>query len=593
MKRFATILALVLTTGVALFWRLNQRPPAPRAAGLLPASTVMLLEFPDFAHTRAVFPQSAAATIWREPDIQACTTNIHQALMKMVGVPLDLSFLNLTEGQLFIAVASLDAPTGVPFKAIAGMDVSDHYIQTRVALAYRESRFRAWNREARFISHAHFGVKYREWSFSPQLRLYHAFLNSLLVWTNDELLLRETIERFTGQTKSSLALNLRYRDTLAGVRASPEFIAYADLAKLARRWPMIRALSDADTVALGSTFLDGQVRDVGYSIRAAPRDPLPVLDHSQTIAMTSPDTVFYRVGTTDWETGYHNFAEGILKSGNASLFASAAQFEHSLERHGIRPREDLFRFLGPETALIANWRPGARFPDIALAASLRQPDQSRLRIDVGMTALKEAVVPPSESLPWDTATFHGETIRTLRLRTSVVAPSYFTTDKLFVLTSTPDYARELIGQLKEPVPTLATNPDYQQIMRHLPANAAATGYADLRAIVPPFLARVGDGLRQRPSRFLRSGTLPNAEITARHLAPYASATVSGRRDDTTITISTFGKPATAILGAWLASKAILPHLVPLNPTPPTTSSNTNAPPLPPENPTAPSQTPSP
>ena len=593
MKRFVTILALMLTTGVALFWWINQRPPAPRASGLLPASTVMLLAFPDFAHTRAAFPQSAAATIWREPSIQTYAADIHQALIKMVGLPLDVFFLNLTEGQLFVAIASLDTPTGVPFKAIAGMDVSGHYLETRVALAYRESRFRAWNREAHFAAHTHLGVKYREWSFSPQFRLYHAFLNSLLVWTNDELLLHETIERFTGQTKSSLALNLRYRDTLAGLRTSPEFIAYADIAKLARRWPMIRALSDADTVALGSTFLDGQVRDVGYSIRAAPRDPLPVLNHFQTIVMTSPNTVLYRVGTTDWETGYHNFAEAILKSGNASLFASAAQFERSLERHGIRPREDLFRFIGPETAIIANWRPGARFPDIALAAELRQPDQSRLRIDVGMTALKEAVVPPSESLPWDTVTFHGETIRTLRLRTSVVAPSYFTTDKLFVLTSTPDYARELIGQIKEPVPTLATKNNYQQIIRHLPANAAANGYADLRAIVPPLLARVGDGLRQRPSRFLRPDTLLNAGIAARHLAPYASATVSGRRDDTTITISTFGKPATVILGAWLASKAILPHLVPLNPTPPTTSSNTNVPPLPPGNPTAPLQTPSP
>lgn len=599
MKRFATILALVLMAGVALFRWLNQLPPAPTVAGLLPSSTAVLLEFPDFSHTRDVFPQTAAGALWREPRVQACAADIHQGFLEMFGAPKnkksappDFSVLQLAGGQLFLAITSFDTKPA-PFKAIAGMDVTGHYLETKFALIYRESRLRAWNPEARFTSHKHLGVKYREWSLSPRFHLYHAFLNSLLVWTNDETLLRETIKRFTGQTKTSLADNPRFRAALRGLRANPEFVAYADLAPLVNQWPLLRTFSDADIVALGSTFRDKQIRDISYSIRTAPRHLPNTLDRFQTIIMTSPDSKFYRVNATNWETGYRDFAEALIKYGERTFLIPASQFERSLLRHGIRPCEDLFHFLGPETALIANWRPGARFPDIALAAELRDPSQSRLRLDVAMTALKEALVPPADSLPWDTSTFHGETIRTARLRTSVVAPSYFTTDKFFVIASTPDYARELIGQIKEIVPTLAMNPGYQQTLRHFPTNITAQTYCDLRAVAPPLLAHVQNGLRLRPSRFLHAGNLPEAAALTNNLAPYASVCTAGKTDDTTITISPLGKPVTLLLSAWLASKAILPLLFPATPTAPTTSSNTNAPLPPPGNPTAPSQTPSP
>jgi len=88
---------------------------------------------------------------------------------------------------------------------------------------------------------------------------------------------------------------------------------------------------------------------------------------------------------------------------------------------------------------------------------LQNPDVMPRRLDVAMTALKAAT---DIATPWDTTQFHDVTLRTLRLRTTVPAPTYFTSDKFFVLASSPDYARELVSQLKEPVPSLAANTGY-------------------------------------------------------------------------------------------------------------------------------------
>jgi hypothetical protein len=431
------------------------------------------------------------------------------------------------------------------FKAVLGVDVQRNLLTTKLALSYREFRIRTWNRAARFYTKKHCGVAYRVWELNPQLRIHHAFLNSLLVYTHDEELLLAMIARFTGQARKSFMPTLTH----------PEFVAYVNPALLRNAWPW---LTRAEPVTLGTTFLDTQIRDV----RLAPgKVGIPSLARFQTMIFTTPQTAFYRVGITDWETAYRELADTLAASGDRDLVSRLTQFERTLRQNGIRPDEDLLRKLGPETALLANWREGARLPDIALVIELQNTDTMRLRLDVAMTALKAATDNPP---PWDVTQFHDETLRTLRLRTTAFAPTYFTTEKFFVLTSSPDFARELVGQLKELVPSLAMSADYQEAMKHLPTNAVAYTYCNLRAVAPPLLAA------------LRNDKLPAPETLTRHLAPLVSANLG----NTTITISPLGEPATIALGALAAYFAISQAV-------PTTSSNT----APHGNPTAPSQTP--
>jgi hypothetical protein len=552
-KRFWTIALLMSLLAAAVFWRLNQSPPAPKATALLPETTVLLLEFPDFARTCASFPKTAAYALWREPQVQALAHDVNRAFMESLGAPKGkrrhesfiASALEPAKGEVFLAFTELSLQPRLGFKAVLGLDVRRNLLVTKIALAYREFRIRTWNRTARFYTKKHSGVAYRVWELNPQLRVHHAFLNSLLVYTLDEELLRAMIERFAGQTRGSFT----------PTPSRPEFVAYANPALIRNAWPW---LTRSKPITLSTTFLGSQIRDVRFSHGKTNMPPLP---RFQTMIFTIPQTVFYRVGVTDWESGYREFADSLAASGDRDSVSRLSRFERTLRQNGIRPEEDLFRKLGPETALLANWRAGARLPDVALVVELQDPDTMRLRLDVAMTALKAATDNPPL---WDVTQFHDETLRTLRLRTSAFAPTYFTTDKFFVLASSPDFARELVGQLKELAPSLAMNAGYQEAMKHLPTNAVAYTYCNLRAVAPPLLAA------------LHNDKLPSPETLARHLSPLVSATLG----DTTITISPLGEPATVAFGALAAYFAVSQAV-------PTTSSSTK----PPGNPTAPSQTP--
>lgn len=601
MKRYGVIALILTAMLVVAFWRLNQVPPAPKAADLLPGSTVLYLECPDFNRIRSELPRTAAYALWQEPQVQVFAQSLQRSFLETLGASKKqqrigaLSFLDPAKGEVFFAVTDLSAQSRFGFKAVLGLDVQQNFLATRMALAYRELRMRSWNRNARFYTKEHRGIRYRVWALTPQFRLHHVFLNSLLVYSLDEDTLCGLIDRFTGAVPKNftpLRATPEYQNAMSHLRPTPQFVAYLNPTLLPKSWPVSRWLSRADVIALGTTFLDDQIRDVIYSAYFTPQVAPPPLTRFQTIVLTTPHTTFYRVGNADWKTIYREFTEILTKSDNPSLSPLPNRLERSLRHNGIRPDEDIFHFLGPETALLANWRQGARLPDVALAVELRNPEQVRLRLDVAMTALKDAMLSVDRPTPWDITQFHGETLHTLRLNTGAIAPTYFTTDKFLVLTSTPDCARELINQLKELVPTLAMNPDYQQTMKRLPAHLSTCTYGDPRAIVPPLLAHVQTGLRICPNQFVHADKLPGAEALTRHLSPIASTTLAKSHGRTTITISPLGVPLTTSLGALAAYFAIRPHLT-ASPAAPTTSSSTNVPPLPRENPTASSQTLSP
>ncbi len=601
MKQFWTIALIVALAVLLLFWRLNQSPPAPKAAALLPDTTVLLLEFPDFARTRANFPKTAAYALWQEPQVQSLAQDVNRTIMESLGAPKGKgqrrsfvpSLFDPAKGEVFFAVTDLSLEPRFGFNVVLGLDVQRDLLVTKLALSYHEFRIRTWNRSARFYTKKHCGVPYRVCELNPQLRICHTFLNSLLVYTLSEDTLCEVIARFAVQTRGNfvpLGASPKYQETVAQLRPAPEFVAYVNPASFRNAWPASLWLSRAGPVALGTTFLDTQLRDMHYSRHVVAMAASPALVRFQTIVLTAPQTAFYRVGITDWESAYRETADALAASGNRDLFSKLIQFERSLRRNSIRPDEDLFRLLGPETALLANWREGARLPDAALVVELQNPDSMRLRLDVAMTALKDALSATNSATPWDITPFHDETLRTLRFRTSAFAPTYFTADKFFVLASSPDYARELVGQLKELVPTLAMNADYQEAMKHLPTNVSAYAYCNLCAVTPPLLAGARAGLVAAPNPFIRTDKLPASETLTRHLVPLVSATLADSRGETVITISPLGEPATMMLGALAGYFAVRPYL-PASPAAPTTSSSTATPPPPSGNRTAPLQTP--
>jgi hypothetical protein len=176
-----------------------------------------------------------------------------------------------------------------------------------------------------------------------------------------------------------------------------------------------------------------------------------------------------------------------------------------------------------------------------------------------------------------------DNLHVLRIGGGLVAPTYFVTNQFLVIASTPDYAREI----RTHTGNLAGNTEYQQAMQTLPGNAASYFYCDTRALARPLHAVVRANFPDTTVPF------PSADCLARHLSPYASATVPTPQVETTTTLSPLGKPLTLAVGMTGLYFAVQPYLADFIPMLPRTFSGTAVPVPPAGNQTAPSQTPAP
>lgn len=593
MKRFVVIALLLVLAGAVLWWRLNESPPPPKGAELLPDSTVLLVTVPDFSRLREDFPKTEAYALWREPEVQRFAQELNRAFAEWLGAPkgsrrppsLVAPLFEPARGEVFFAVTDAAFQPRPGFRLVLGMDVGGNRLGTWCALRYREFRIRSWNRTARFYTKRHAAQRYRVWELNPQWRIYHAFFHSLLVYTHDEQTLCAMLERFRGQTESRpLADSPTYRALRTQLRPDPEWMVYVNPQQLRPLWPC----GDAKPTAMDTTFVGTQMRDLQCTL--ANGSPTATL-RRDTLRFTSPQTSFYHLAAIDWGNAYQQFAETLAASGNRVALARLAQFEQMLRRNDIRPTEDVFRRLGPETALLAEWREGARLPDAAVVIELQEVEPLRGRLGVAMTAAKQALTTGGAAIPWDFTQFHDVMLRTWRLPTSVLAPTYFVAERFLVIASSPDYARELIGRLKEPGRTLADAADYREAMKRLPPDASGYTYCDLRAISRSLWPEMRRGLEAGPNPLIRPEQVPATETVVRHLSPFVSATLVSPNGQKVVTISPLGKPATYLLGAVAAWWAIHPHLGAI-PIAPTKFSNTASPLPPSENQTAGSQTPS-
>jgi hypothetical protein len=292
--------------------------------------------------------------------------------------------------------------------------------------------------------------------------------------------------------------------------------------------------------------------------------------------------------------------QSLVQSGNPDLASRAMQFEQTVRRLGVRIREDVLASLGPETAIIGSWRSGASIPDLAVVAEVKNAAQARPGLDGALRTLKQLTLGSDEEYPWDESQHLGQTLHTVRIGASKVAPTYVTTESFFILALTPDYAHALLDQLQQGKDTLASNNNYQNAMKRLPTNAHTYVYCNLRSVLEPLYALGQSALSTvGTNEFVEPDKLPKFETIGKHLFPFVSATVADEHSQTTTSFSPFGGALPVMAGAVAASIATpaiiqaqqkaLPHQ-PIT-TAPKTFSETAAPAPPNGNQTAGSHTP--
>jgi hypothetical protein len=625
MKKFIAVFLVLVAAVAAVLVYFTLTKPAPRAADLLPESTLVFIDIPDFSKARAGFANTELYALWQEPEVQAFLEKPLAALREATAnagasdtANIGKLVFNAMQGEVFLALTHVTLfPTFNP-GLIVGADVRHKRIEVAAGLYKLESWLKRAYPHGNFQDKKYLGVKYSIWEAQPGVPICHAFFNSLVVLTYNEDTMRDVIARYAGQAPPDfkrLAASAKFKNVERHASNNHEFLAYVNVEELMGLVGPLLALSPQTSglyqklgriqaSGVSMSFADRGVEDVGFVAYSSPKPKPTPPTPRKTLALTSTDTMLYSVGSVDLAAAYEEGMQSLAQSGSAAVMATVEQFQQTLRTRGLHVREDVLQKLGPEWAAIANWRSGARVPDFAVVGEITDAQKLRPALDGVMNALKESALGDDEKTPWDESESAGGKLRAIRIGAGLIAPTYTTTDQFFILASTPDYARELLAQVRESKPTLATSATYQQSMKRLPMNGSSYGYADLRGLFAPLYSLAKSGLSQiGTNQFVDAGKLPRSETIAKHLFPFVSATVSEPQQAVSTSFSPFGKSMAILAGAgcgvWAANTfgpQLLPGATPApkaysGPALPRKSSGRRAPSAPGENRTGASQTP--
>ncbi len=575
-KLIVVLLLLIVTVGAAVWFYL--RRPAPRAAELLPDTTLLFLRIPDFARARHEFRQTGAYRLWEEPAVRAFLEKPLAALDAAVGAPhvtnnqraRDL-ILDTLQGEVFLAVTRFSPLMPSQPGLVFGTDTKQNLLQTKLVVGTFERNIRKQQPAGALVTKKYLGHEYTAWRRDETNTICYGFLKSLFLITLQEDVYRDLIARHAqAKPASTLAGHAAFQSFLNQMQSGDQFAAFLNFQPITALLAPLLAFQNQGTSALQKlaaiqstglilNFAGSQIHERRIT-RYAPGAHTPTAPIARrTLAFTQPDTLAYLASATDLASFYTETATALVQAGLPKPAAVINNLERDLRRANIRLTDDVLAKLGPETAWIVNWRPTARAPEVAYIATVRDPDRGAFDkvLDVLATHLLAAA---ELDAPWNVTEHRGHSLRSLVIGAATIAPTYVLTDEFFILALTPDFARALLDQLANPKPTLTGSPDFQKATAHLPGTVTDFSYVDLRALYPHLT-----GLTRElpPNEFLDLSQLPDEAVVTKHLAPFVAATTGTAEATVTHSSSPIGSPLGLVAGVaagFLINRAaILPN----------------------------------
>src|ERR1700690_2180992 len=148
-KVIAVLLVLIAVVTAALIY-FSLGKPAPRAASLLPDSTLAFLDIPDLSKSRTEFTKTEFYALWHEPEVQAFLAQPLAALRDVsasAGAPTDADTIgslvfNAMQGGDFRAVTHVTIFPVFNPGLVAGVDVRTKRIEAAAGLYQLESQLK-------------------------------------------------------------------------------------------------------------------------------------------------------------------------------------------------------------------------------------------------------------------------------------------------------------------------------------------------------------------------------------------------------------------------------------------------------------------
>src|SRR6266478_3062987 len=365
MKKVIAVLLLLIVVVTAALIYFAFGKPAPRAASLLPESTLAFLDIPDLSKSRAEFAKTEFYALWHEPEVQAFLAQPLAALRDVsasVGAPKDADtigglVLAAMQGEVFLAITRVTLFPDFNPGLVLGVDVRTKRIETMAGLYKLEGELKRSYPNGTYQTKEYLGVKYALWETNPRLQVCHAFFNSLVVFTLGEDAMRDMIASWTGQVPRDfkrLADSAKFKNIQQHGSKNHDFLAYFNVEEMLNLVGPLLALSPQtagayqklariQASAYSLTFEDRGIQDVGFvAYSSSVPKPTPPTQR-KTLALTTPDTLVYCVSSADLAAIYEEVMQSLSQSGSANLMLMAGQFQQALRSRGIRVGEDVLQ----------------------------------------------------------------------------------------------------------------------------------------------------------------------------------------------------------------------------------------------------------
>ncbi|CAN5570954.1 hypothetical protein BH20VER3_BH20VER3_13520 [soil metagenome] len=527
-KKLAAVLVIALLAA-AVVWvivRVQLTRRLARVPDLLPATTLALLEVPDFRQTRRQWHESDLYQIWREPTVQAWLEKPLGRLLKdRPGHQALQDFLQLGPTDGFLALTSLENNEA---KLVVGFHFDRSPTEARQFIEQRETDFFARNanptRET--IIYEQHKIETVQIAHVVFARVYD---NQWFFASNDLAVLKTLLDRLDHRrekAQTSLAESEAFVAATAHLGQDHAFMFYLDPRPFVEKLTPLIALTGQSlaldqllrfrqmrSVATAIGFDQGKMRETDFvampSLGAEKKFERPLLGAAGT------NSFLYSVSRLHWSDNLRTPSAPVA----LGLPALLRQITAAMKARGIS-LADWRQAFGDELEIVGDWAADSHWPAFVSALPIKDAARAR-QITEALTSVELAGAPWTHAVRNDVVFYSSRPFGDF----VPIQPAFALTDTMMLAGSDLGTVESTLGRLAHPPDELQKSALFHEAAIKVPRADNAFNYVDTRllyervdAAARPLLL-MGATFYPALAKTVDATKLPPAEAIAKHLSP--------------------------------------------------------------------------
>lgn len=528
MKKLLAVIVVALVAATT-WWVIERVQLAKRLATvpeLLPMTTLLLVEVPDFQRTRTQWHGSDLYQIWREPTVQAWLQGPLARLRKDHGGRQALEdFLRLGPRHGFVALTALE--NNEP-KLIGGFHFDKSPEEARTFVEQRKSELLLKTEGAKrettvYEQHQIETVSVSHFVFASVCDNHWFFV------ANDLAVLKallDRVDRRGEKAAAALPANAAFADATKHLPNDYEAFLFVDprpfvekliplVAMTGQSLPMdqLHRLKLVRTVASTFGFDHGKMHETDFV--AMPRMSAEEKLKRRLLGVAGANTFFYSAACIHWPESMLSRSAPVP----LGLPAALQQLTAALKARGIA-EDDLRAAFGEELEIVGDWPADSRWPVLQAMLPVRDPARAR-KIAEALTSVEIA------GTPWTRSEKNGATFYSAQPFGGIVPLqlAIAVSDQMMFAGSDAAAIEAALTRTASPAGELEKSAIFRDASKQVPAGESAFSYVDTRllferadAALRPLLL-MGAAFSPGLGKNVDPAKLPPPEAIAKHLSP--------------------------------------------------------------------------